>query len=280
MKNKCHRGGYILVGANIMKALLYIGFLFLSISSSAQIDKLTIDFNPSFIKDSRFILLKQSNDYLMTLKTDEFTDKIIVSDSDLIHLSSYLKDYNFVNKGSIDTIGQEKVIENGDTVVYYHLNMGTDGINVYGELLKNDHKKTFKFWSPDKKDSNHELIEILFKLMFTQFVSQKTINYLEQLEQYFDFGLGLRKLQDKPLTYKLYGSISANEIDELYAFFDSLPVDEKVFIDMSNFNGMGTMFDEDFLELTESHRLITWINCSKNAKMTLKRAEIKRNRYK
>jgi hypothetical protein len=263
-----------------MRAPLYIGFLFLSISSFAQIDKLTIDFKPSFIKDSRLILLKQTNDYLITLETDKFTDKSIISDSDLIHLGSYLKDYNFVHKGSVDTIGQENVIENGDTVVYYQLSIGTDGINVYGELLKNDHKKTFKFWSPDKEDTNHELIEILFKLMYTQFHSQKTINYLEQLEQYFDFGLGLRKLHDKPLTYKLYGSISANEMDELYAFFDSLPIDKKVFIDMSNFNGMGTMFDEDFLELSESHRLITWINCSENAKMTLKRSEIKRNRYK
>ncbi|WP_439185896.1 hypothetical protein [Carboxylicivirga taeanensis] len=264
----------------MMKTLLHIGFLLISFSSFAQFDKLTIDFKPSFIESSRLTIQQKSDDYLLTLETADFSDKSIVSDSALLNLSNYLRDYDFAHKGSIDTIGQETVIENGDTTVYYHLSMGTDGINVYGEVLENDQKKTFKFWSPDKEDTNHELIEILFSLMYTKFNKQKTVTYLEQLEQYFDFGLGLRKLHDNPLTFKLYGSISSNELDELYAFFDSLPVDKKVFIDMSNFNGMGTMFDEDFLELSESHKLIKWINCSENAKLTLKRAEIKKNRYK
>ncbi|MEH0154520.1 hypothetical protein V6R21_10275 [Limibacter armeniacum] len=103
---------------------------------------------------------------------------------------------------------------------------------------------------------------------------------MEQLEQYFDFRLGLKKLSNDPLTYKLYGSISVDEADELYDFFDSLPIDKVVLIDMSNFNGMGTMFDEDFLELSESHKKVTWINCSKGAKDTLERSGIKSKRIK
>ncbi len=268
------------VSANMMRTLLQIGFLLASISSFAQFDKLTIEFHPSFIENSTLAIEKQSDEFVMTIETESIEESVMVSKSNLTQLDSLLSVYNFEHKGAIDTIGYEKVIENGDTVVYYQLSMGCDGIDVYGKLVKANSEKTFKFWSPDKEDKNHELIQILFGIMYKQFDNQNTTNYMELLEQYFDFGLGLRKLNDNPLTYKLYGTISSNELEELYAFFESLPIDERVYIDMSNFNGMGTMFDEDFLELSESHKLITWINCSVSAKQTLKRAEIKRNRYK
>jgi len=263
-----------------MKTQLYIVFLLISISSFAQNEKLTIDFQPSFLENSKLIIKNVSNKYSVTLQTEYFTEKCPLPDTLFDDLEVFLKGYNFAKKGSIDTMAQKKVIENGDTVVHYQSIIGLDGINVYGKFVKNNKIKTFKFWSPNKVDLNSDLIEILFKIMYRQFKNQKTINYLEQLEQYFDFGLGLRKLQDNPLMYKLYGSISANERNELYKFFDSLPVNKKVYIDMSNFNDMGTMFDKDFLDLSESHKLISWTNCSESAKNTLKRAKIKRNRYK
>ncbi len=263
-----------------MKTLLYIGFLLISMSSFAQFYKLSVDFHPSFLKKSKLIINSNINGYSIFINGDDFEESSNVPDSLCVVLENFFEQYDFSHKGSIDTIGQEKIVENGDTIIYYQLSMGTDGIDVYGELINKNRFRTFKFWSPDKLSKNHELVQLLFEIMYNSYSNTKTIDYLEQLEQYFDFGLGLRKLNDDPLTYKLYGSISANEVDELYAFFDSLPVDKKVYIDMSNFNGMGTMFDEDFLELSETHRLVTWINCSENAKMTLKRAEIKGNRYK
>lgn len=268
------------VSLNIMRTLLLcLGLFLLSFISFAQINKLTIDFKPSFIHNSRLTLQTSPDGNLMTLEADVLTEESIVSDSALNHLNNYLEKYNFVHTGAIDTIDQKKIIENGDTVVQYQIRIGKDGITVYGELLKNDQKKTFEFWTPNKGDKNHELIDILFRLMYAHFECPITINYLEQLEQYFDFGLGLRKLHNEPLTFKLYGSISANDKDGLHKFFDSLPDDFEVFIDMSNFNGMARMLDNDFRELTESHQLITFINCSENAKIILKRAAIKWNRY-
>lgn len=263
-----------------MKTLLHIGLFLISVNSFGQFDKLTVDFYPSFITNSTLTIKKKSNGFTIQLHADKIKEKSFTIDSNLVELDSFLVDYRFKHKGAIDTIGEEKKIEDGDTVVSYLLSFGTDGINVYGKLKNVNDEKTFKFWSPDSGDKNHELIEILFKLMYEQFKSQESINYLEQLEQYFDFGLGLRKLNDNPLTYKLYGSISSNELEELYVFFDSLPIDKVVNIDMSNFNGMGTMFDEDFLELSETHDLIRWVNCSEGAKRTLKRAGINDDKYK
>jgi hypothetical protein len=241
-----------------MKTLLYIGLLLISISSFAQIDTLTIDFKPSFIENSTLIFENKSDNYLMTIKTDNLIDSSYVSDTALTDLKSYFKEYNFAHKGSIDTIGQEKVIENGDTVEYYQLSMGFDGINVYGKLVENDYTKYFKFWSPDKDDKNHKLIEILFRNMYEHFDKAETIVYLERLEQYFDFGLGLKKISENPLVYKLYGSLTSSEETEIIKFFNELPQKEKVTIDVTNLSGMGTMFYDIIGELVNGKTNLYW----------------------
>lgn len=241
-----------------MRTLLSIGLLLVSISSFAQFDTLTIDFKPSFIENSTLIFEKNSDSYLLTIKTEHLNDSCFISDSALTELKSYFKKYEFAHKGSIDTIGQEKVIENGDTVIYYQLSMGCDGINVYGRLVENDNTRTFKFWSPDKDDKNHELIEILFRNMYEHFDKAETTAYIERLEQYFDFGLGLKKMSDNPLVYKLYGSLTSSEEDEINKFFNSLPQKEKVTIDVTNLSGMGTMFYEIIGELVTEKTNLYW----------------------
>ena len=263
-----------------MKILFYIGLLLVSMELHAQFDRLTINFHPSFIENLNLIIKKEDKGYSLNIQIDNFKEMNILSDSSFITLKNFLNEYRFEHKSSVDTIGQEKVIEDGDTVIHHQVSIGFDGIDVSGELIENEKIKPFEFWSPRKDNVNHEFIEILFNIMYNHFESKKSVNYLEQLEQYFDFGLGLRKLNNNPLTYKLYGSISSREADELYIFFENLPNDKVILIDMSNFNGMGTMFDDDFLDLSKTHELIQWINCSEDAKKTFKRIRIDKKRYK
>ena len=229
---------------------------------------------------SKLIISESESGFTISIISSEVKEESELNISAVDSLDSFIKDYQFQHKSSIDTIDVVETVRNGDTVLHHVISMGTDGITVNGELKNNNKIKTFEFWSPDKETENHDLIELLFSLMFTHFSKLETRTYLEQLEQYFDFGLGLKKLDDNPLTYKLYGSISANETGELYDFFDSLPSDEIILIEMSNFSGMGTMFDEDFLDLSESHSKLTWVNCSKAAKDALKRSGIKRKKIK
>jgi len=241
-----------------MKTLLYIGLLLISISSFAQIDTLIIDFKPSFIENSTLIFANKSDNYIMTIKSENLIDSSFVSNASLTDLKSYFKEYDFAHKGSIDTIGQVKEIENGDTIVYYQLSMGCDGINVYGKLVEKDYTRTFKFWSPNKDDKNHKLIEILFRNMYEHFDKAETIEYLERLEQYFDFGLGLKKISGNPLVYKLYGSLTSSEETEIVKFFSELPQQEKVTIDVTNLSGMGTMFYDIIGELVNGKTNLYW----------------------
>lgn len=263
-----------------MKQLLHISLLFLSFQAQAQFDKLTVHFYPSFMDSSMLSVNRVENEYSMTLETSQISTKSMLNSFEVDSLNSFMTGYNFQIKSSLDTVETIQKIINGDTTVQYVISMGNDGITVKGQMEYKEKSKSFAFWSPNKGVENHELIELLFNLMSVHFTKLETVNYLEQLEQYFDFGLGLKKINYKPLTYKLYGSISANEVSELYDFFDSLNPEIVTHIDMSNFSGMGTMFDEDFLDLSMSHPKIRWINCSKSAKESLRRAGIKRRRFK
>jgi hypothetical protein len=110
--------------------------------------------------------------------------------------------------------------------------------------------------------------------MNTAFKDEKTINYIEQLEQYFPHQLGLKKLSDKPLKYKLYGDISSDDSSELESFFESLPHNRDTFIDVSNFGGMGTMFYDDIKDYCDKNKRIYWVNPNKRALVVLNKIGI------
>jgi hypothetical protein len=139
---------------------------------------------------------------------------------------------------------------------------GTDGITVNGTFAQNNAERKFSFWSPRKGSDNNKLVKQIFTLLSKSFPEEKSINYIEQLEVYFPFGLGLKKISDDPLKYKLYGAISSNEEKEITSFINDLPSGKDVFIDLSNFNGMGTMFYPLFKSLADKNKRVYWLKPS------------------
>jgi hypothetical protein len=146
-----------------------------------------------------------------------------------------------------------------------NLEGGSDGIIVKGTLIQNNLTNKFAFWSPDKGTPNADLMLCVLDLMNRAFIDVAIVNYNEQLEQYFPHRLGVKKISDTPLMYKLYGSISDGQEDELVAFLKSLPRHKRVIIDMSNFSGMGTMFYDDFEEYCVHRKNIYWLDPSGSA---------------
>lgn len=249
-----------------MRILLQIILISVALNCTGQIFNLQTEFQPSFLQGSTLILQDDGKQCFLDLNGKTFSEHCIITDSQLVDIKSFLNHYQFKIKGNVDTLGTITKIENGDTIITgYNMVMGVDGITVNGKLIRDNLTKRFKFWSPNKGTVNDSLIVLLFKLMNRNLKEDKTVNYLEQLKQYFRFGLGLKKLSDWPLTYKLYGSITSNDEDELNTFFKSLPLDLAIYFDMSNFTSMGTMFYPTFRTLCESNKNIYWMNCSPGA---------------
>jgi hypothetical protein len=263
-----------------MRILLQIILITISINCTGQIFNLKTEFQPSFIPSSTLILQDDGKECFIDIKNDDFLEHCLINNSQLIDIKNFFNHYQFKIKGSVDTLGTFTKIENGDTIKGYNMTLGTDGIDVNGKLIRNNLSKVFKFWSPKKGTANDSLIVLMFKLMKRNLKEDKTVNYLEQLEQYFRLGLGLKKLSDSPLTYKLYGSISSNEEDELNNFLKSLPPESAIYFDMSNFSSMGTMFYPIFKTLCERNKNIYWMKCSSGAVKQLNEIGINPSRIK
>lgn len=253
-----------------MKRPLILLFLFSTLDCFSQINSLTVDFSPSFIEKSRLSINKENPEYSITIQNSKINETCFLTDSSLLDLQLLFVDY-FRLKYSLDSI---KNTEEREMALRGECRVTLDGISVKGVLVDNVGDRVFDFSSPRKGTIDHILMVDLYKLMYKAFTKPETIKYLEQLEGYFAFGLGLRKLKESPLTYKIYGSISSDEEKELSDFFRGLPTDKEIYFDMSNFNGMGTMLYDDFYALCDKNKEIYWIDCSDSAKKHLAKAGI------
>ena len=138
---------------------------------------------------------------------------------------------------------------------------GLDGITVYNVVSQDSLHNKFKFWSPRKKGApqEHKLVEAVIGLSRRKFTSLKQQEYFESLEQYFDFGLPCRVTSTEPFEVRIYGNLSSNEEEALTKFVHDLPADKPMLIDMTNFNGMGTMFYPLFRDLKKRNPDIVWV---------------------
>ena len=239
-----------------MKTLLII-FLFLNLVSSsiaAEI-KLQLSFYPSILESASITLEKEGDRYFIQLTVnDSIGDSSAVSVKAIEDLMAYFDSYRVLP----DTSRQPMVP---------HIN----GLFSQDELVK-----SIAFNRPKRGSKNHELVEILLAIMYARFDDVPTINYLENLEQQFDFGLGLKLLSKEPIIYKLYGRVSYFESDAFYAFLLSLPVDKEIKIDMSNFKSMAKLFYPTLREVALKNPQLTFTNCTFNAFRHLRKASVPR----
>jgi hypothetical protein len=188
------------------------------------------------------------------------TSKTQLDTKQLNRLTDFFKTYKFRDNSSFDTVVTYKIGPKGDSVRIAEEIMGSDGIIVRGIFDQNKTIRKFEFWSPNKGTANDELSKILLDILYAAFRDETSVQYFELLEQYFPHGLGLKKISDVPLKYKLYGSIDNDDDSALENFFESLPHDKKTFIDMSNFWGRGTMYDDTIEDYVKANKKIYWVN--------------------
>ena len=254
---------------NLLAFMLFMTIVVLSFGQSKSNNYiLTLNFWPSFMsaselkvqanKDSGFISIYVYKNYQK--KELSIESQVVIAGNRLTALTNFLNTYKFHIKNNIDTVGHHKEFVHGDSILVYSVSAGYDGITINGLLNQNNISHKFAFWSPVKGTPNADLINIIFQLLEYSFADKKTIDYIEQLSQYFPHKLGLKKLSENPLKYKLFGFLSSNDEDELDNFLEHLPLHRRVIIDMSNFSGMGTMFYDEFEEYCKYNRNIYWLN--------------------
>jgi hypothetical protein len=151
-------------------------------------------------------------------------------------------------------------------------------LHISGRFSTPSTQHQFEFNRPVKGSKNHQFMELIFTLMYAHFGKSSTVTHLENLEQYFDFGMGIKILNEQPLIYKLYGKVTAHDASQFYAFLDAIPSDSAVQIDMSNFHSMGRLFYTRLNDFTAEKQNVSWINCSPQAIRQLHHAGVPTSR--
>ena len=208
------------------------------------------DFAPSFMPSCRISIIKKDRIGQIKLTVFNFIDtsgttRINYVDSLELTESDFKYFFN-----TLDTISLMKMKSDSS--------IGLDGIVVNNTCYKDSIKNTFYFWSPNKGSKEHKIVEAVVGLSRQKFKAIKYQEYFESLEQYFDFGLPCKKINDSPYEVRIYGSLSSNEEKELNKFINELPANIPILIDMTNFEGMGTMYYPLFKSLIDRNTKIVW----------------------
>ena len=233
-----------------------LGFLLLLLSLSCSSVKteeptssIQIYFSPSFMPSSS---LKIEGDVMSFEVSSFWTDTVKTVYAQTFKLNP--NDIKLIESG-FEKFGQE--YEEKERLP------GTDGItvNVISKLLVGN--DTLRFWSPRRETQSeyYLILDPIFATMRAHLIEQAEINYIEQLEQYFDFGFPIKQISDNPLKYRIYGALSVDDetTKKLDDFISSVPTDEPLVIDMSNFQSMGTLFYPNFQRLLGRNNQIKWL---------------------
>lgn len=188
-----------------MRRLLTILFLLFDIVCFGQTSKtdftLSLDFFPSFTYPSNLTICSKQDTNSIGLTVCRNGDKkdlilnqqTTILKSEIDTIANFLKTYKFQIKGSADTTGVHKVFMNGDSLTVYTLTIGVDGIIVNGTFTQGNIVKTFAFWSPKRETENHKLMVLIFSLLYESITEEKTVHYMDQLEDYFSISFGLKR---------------------------------------------------------------------------------------
>ncbi len=219
---------------------LITGLVYLqTLSAKVKEDTLlfVLKFNPSFYIKSELTIYRSETTYLCNFKIFDLNKDTVchsektvaISDSIMHQLYFHFRDCYIPANTNQDV----QFVDNGDTFSYKMKEY--EGVTVYGKLLKNHQKIKYIFRSPEKGTEDYFFSEMIFGFLNSSFIHESEITqYIETLESYFEFGLGLKQLSNKPLKYKLYGNITTKNEKDLIRFLESLPTNIKVNLDLSN----------------------------------------------
>ena len=120
--------------------------------------------------------------------------------------------------------------------------------------------------SPDREafELDYKILDAFFELVEPEVNDREDLmEYVEDIKSYFDYGLPIRQVSEDPLEFRFWGAITANEVEDLYSFFATLPASQPIIFDCRNFPAMGNMFHVDFEELNDSHQLYYLVKAGK-----------------
>lgn len=146
--------------------------------------------------------------------------------------------------------------------------IGADGVSIETSYRHGATFTSFEAWCPDPASSPGKFVLLIYDLAWKVLKEPASIERLENLHGYLRLGLPARVISGDLTCLRLFGGLSSYHQQELRRLFDSLPKDAPLVVDMTNFDGMGTLLYPAFIEFASARRLLAWAG-SRGAKRHL-----------
>jgi hypothetical protein len=119
----------------------------------------------------------------------------------------------------------------------------------------------FSAWCPrpERSPQQHAFISLIHRLAWDAAREPGTVARVEQLFGYFNDSLPARVFEGEPLRIRIFGRLSSTHSKQLDALFASVPPAVPVLVDMTNFEGMGTLLLPRFRHFHERDGQTAWL---------------------
>ena len=217
-----------------MNKVLFIifSFLFLSCNSEQGIQNIEYEFYPAFFSPITYSI-DLSNGRLYQNSKLYSVNGTIQGSENLIN-----KEYEISNENLTTFLNEINKIGLDSSIVHQRDVLDGIGFKFMTIDQKNDTISLISV-SPDRKEENkvdYLVLDPFFRLANETINNYKGICITEIIQDYFDYDLPIKQINDEPLEYRVWGTISGCESDnpELIEFLDSLPNNKPVIFDLRN----------------------------------------------
>lgn len=136
--------------------------------------------------------------------------------------------------------------------------LGLDGMSIIAAYQDWAAESEFESWSPDPTSPEGEYLGLIYRLGWEVLRNETSIERLEGLHGYLRLGLSARIIPGEVKCLRLFGSLTSSDERALRKVFESLPKEEPLLVDMTNFDGMGTLLFPAFVDFSSGHNQLAW----------------------
>lgn len=229
-----------------MKNLLifFLALILFSCKNKSELKEVQVLFSPSFLYPTKFTIdienktIEQytyQDGYYIKEWIDSTTYRQYWKDTLIIHFQKsfpiddkILNEFlNKLKKSHLDSIIQQREpMLDGIGFRIRKINKENDTISLTSNItLRNE-----------KTQLEYKILDSFFDLAYKTIKDYDGVSRIENIQDYFSYGLPVRKVNDNPLEYRIWGSISGCREDnsEFLSLLKNLPIDKPVIFDLRN----------------------------------------------
>jgi hypothetical protein len=216
-----------LFSCNTNSELKEIQLLF--VPSFDPITQFTIDIEASTIKQYTY-----RDKYRVEEPIDSISYNIIIKDTLIVyHQKTYVVDgqvmkkfLNEIKESRLDsTIQNQEPILDGIGYRISKINFRNDTISLTSNISNRE-----------EAELEYKLLDPFFELTYSTIQDYDPVAVIENIQDHFSYGLPIRKVNDNPIEYRIWGGISGCREDnqEFLEMLEALPIETPIIFDLRN----------------------------------------------